>query len=100
MTQSHLSTFERLSRAADLGELPLKEAVLLEAKVLYAPHLIPKIPLNALRPGEILGREDCLTGCYKDVHRVLPQLTPAEREWLGSLSLDLHVIVQTCLQGK
>jgi hypothetical protein len=95
MAPSHLSTLDRIRRAADLGRISLKEAVILEAKLLFAPQSIPPYSPYAPRPGEIPVREMCGTGFYKKVHQVLPQMTPAERAWLGTLSPDLHLIVRT-----
>jgi hypothetical protein len=88
------TTYDRVSRAADFGEITLKEAVLLKAKLLFAPALIPEGSTFAPKPGEILAQEDCLTGFYKDVHRVLPELNEEERKFLRSLSPDLEAIIR------
>jgi hypothetical protein len=88
------STFDRISRAADFGEISLKEAVLLKAKLLFAPSLIPEGSKFAPKPGETLVQEDCLTGFYKDVHRVFPELSGEERKFLRSLSPDLEAIIR------
>jgi hypothetical protein len=87
------TTFDRIRLAADLGQISLKDAVILEARLLFAPQTIPPESPFAPRPGETRVREDCLTGFYKDVHRVLPQMSPEQRKWLASLSPDLQVIV-------
>jgi len=87
------TTYDRVSRAADFGEITLKEAVLLKAKLLFAPSLIPEGSKFAPKPGETLVQEDCLTGFYKDVHRVFPELNEEERKFMRSLSPDLEAII-------
>jgi hypothetical protein len=88
------TTLDRIRLAADQGRISLKEAVILEARLLFAPQTIPPESPFAPRPGEPLRREEGLTGFYKDVHRVLPQLSPDQRRWLASLSPDLKLIVR------
>ncbi len=88
------TTYDRVSRAADYGEITLKEAVLLKAKLLFAPSLIPEGSKFAPKPGEALVQEDCLTGFSMDVHRVFPELNTEERKFLRSLSPDLEAIIQ------
>jgi hypothetical protein len=88
------NTFDRISRAADLGEIALKEAVLLKAKLLYAPSLIPEGSKFAPRPGEKTIPGEGLTGFYKDVHRVFSELNDEERKLLKSLSPDLEAIIR------
>jgi hypothetical protein len=88
------TTYDRVSRATDYGEITLKEAVLLKAKLLFAPSLIPGGSQFAPKPGEALVQEDCLTGFYKDVHRVFTELNEEERKFLKSLSPDLEAIIQ------
>ena len=89
------TTYDRVSRATDFGEISLKEAVLLKAKLIFAPSLIPEGSKFAPRPGETPVQEDCLTGFYKDVHRVFAELNTEERKFLRSLSPDLEVIIRT-----
>ena len=91
MTQP--STYDRIQRAADAGEISQKEAVLLRAKLLFAPSLIPKDSKYAPLPGEPRVHGDGLTGFYKDVHRVFPFLNEEEKALLKSLSPDLEAIV-------
>ena len=86
--------YDRISRAFDSGEITLKEAVLLKAELLFAPSLIPVGSKFAPKPDETLAQEDCLTGFYKDVHRVFPELNEEERKFLGSLSPELEAIIQ------
>jgi hypothetical protein len=95
MTPSHLSTLDRIREAAGYGRISLKEAVILEAKLFFAPQSIPKDSPYAPRPGEIPVREECGTGFYIEVQQVLPQMTPKERAWLATLSPDLNLIVRT-----
>jgi hypothetical protein len=87
------NAFDRVQRAADTGELTLKEAVLLKAELLFLPSLIPKDSRYASRQGESRMKEEGLTGFYKDVHKVFPELSEPERKFLRSLSPDLEVIV-------
>jgi hypothetical protein len=88
------STYDRVSRATDFGEITLKEAVLLKAKLLFSPSLIPEGSKFAPKPGETLIQEDCLTGFYKDVHRAFPELNEEERKFLRSLNPDLEAIIR------
>jgi len=95
MTPSHLSTLDQVRLAAAQGRISLKEAVILEARLFFAPQSIPPDSPYAPRPGEIPVREECRTGFYSEVHQVLPQMTPEERAWLSTLSPDLNLIVRT-----
>jgi len=88
------TTYDRVSRATDYGEITLKEAVLLKAKLLFAPSLIPAGSKFAPKPGEALVQEDCLTGFYMDVHRVFTELNEEERRFLRSLSPDLEAMIR------
>ena len=88
------STFDRISRATDFGEISLKEAVLLKAKLLFAPALIPEGSKYAPRPGEKTTPGEGLTGFYKDVHRVFSELNDEERKLLKSFSPDLEAIIR------
>ena len=88
-------TYDRISRATDFGEISLKEAVLLKAKLLFAPSLIPEGSKFAPRQGETPVDQPSLTSFYKDVHRVFPELNAEERQFLRSLNPDLEVIIRT-----
>jgi hypothetical protein len=88
------TTYDRVSRATDFNKISLKEAVLLKAKLLFAPSLIPEGSKFTPRPGEALVDQPCLTGFYIDVHRVFPELNTEERTFLRSLSSDLEVIIR------
>ena len=87
------STYDRIQRAADMGELTLKEAVLLKAELLFAPSLIPKDSKYAPKPGEARIHEEGITGFYKEVHRVFPELNEKEKKFLKSVSPDLEAII-------
>ncbi len=87
------TTYDRIQKAAEMGELTLKEAVLLKAKLLFAPSLIPRDSKYAPGPGEGKIQEEGLTGFYKEVHKVFPELNGQEKEFLKSLSPDLEVII-------
>ena len=88
------STYDRIQRAADMGDLTLKEAVLLKAELLFAPSLIPKDSKYAPKPGEVrIERDEGLTGFYKEVHRVFPELSEQEKKFLKSVSPDLEAII-------
>jgi hypothetical protein len=93
-TMRQPSTYDRIQRAADMGELTLKEAVLLKAELLFAPSLIPKDSKYAPKPGEVIIQSDeGLTGFYKEVHRVFPELNEQEKKFLKSASPDLEAII-------
>ena len=77
--------FDRIQIALYAKELTLKEAVLLKAELLFAPFLIPKDSKYALKPGEVISRNGELTGFYKDVHRVFPELDEREKKFLKSV---------------
>lgn len=85
---------DRVAVAHDEGLISLKEAVLLKAKLLYAPHLVAGdsefAPMAAHEAGE-----ECGTGFYRDVHRVRRLLTNKERTLLRSLSPDLDTVVRS-----
>ena len=85
--------FDRIQMAVYAKELTLKEAVLLKAELLFAPFLIPKDSKYALKPGDVINRDGELTGFYKDVHRVFPELSEREKKFLKSASPDLEVII-------
>jgi hypothetical protein len=87
------STYDRIQRAADMGELTLKEVVLLKAELLFVPSLIPKDSKYAPKPGEVRIQEEGLTGFYKEVHKVFPELNEQEKKFLKSASPDLEAII-------
>ena len=93
-TMRQPSTYDRIQRAADMGELTLKEAVLLKAELLFSPSLIPKDSKYGPKPGEvIIQRDEGITGFYKEVHRVFPELNEQEKKFLKSVSPDLEAII-------
>lgn len=92
-TMRQPSTYDRIQRATDMGELTLKEAVLLKAQLLFIPSLIPKDSKYAPKPGEVRVHEEGLTGFYKEVHRVFPELNEQEKKFLKSVSPDLEAII-------
>jgi hypothetical protein len=89
------NAYDRVQRAADTGELTLKEAVLLKAELLFLPSLIPRDSKYAPHPGESRMKEEGMTGFYKDVHRVFPELSDQERKFLRTLSPDLEAIISS-----
>jgi hypothetical protein len=92
-TMKQPSTYDRIQRAADMGELTLKETVLLKAQLLFVPSLIPKDSRYAPKPGEVRIHEEGITGFYKEVHRVFPELNEQEKKFLKSVSPDLEAII-------
>lgn len=88
------SAFNRIAKALDEGSIGLKESVLLRAKLLYAPQLVPRESEFAPGPGEATG-EVCGTGFYKDVHRVKDLLNQDEKALLRSLSPDFDAIARS-----
>ena len=94
------NTYDRVSKAQDHGKISLKEAVLLKARLLFAPHTIARKHPFSVKAGEVPVQEECLTGFYKDIHRVFDQLTYEEISLLGSLNPDLEVIMATREQER
>lgn len=88
------STVDRIEYALAKKEISLKEAVILEARLIFAPDSIPKDSKYAPLPGEKLIDEECGTGFYKQLQSVLPELTAEEKEFLKSLSPDLKAIIE------
>lgn len=87
------SASERIARAADLGELTRKDAVMLQARLRFAPDRIAADSTFAPRNGEVPVCTPCDTAFYKDVHRVYEELSEQEREELRGYSPDLRVIM-------
>jgi len=87
------SASERIARAADRGELALKEAVMLQARLRFAPERVAADTKFAPRDGEVAVFDPCGTAFYKDVHRVYEELSDKERAELRGYSPDLQVIM-------
>ncbi len=85
--------YERVQAAAAQGRLTRKDALLLSARLMYAPETVPADSEFAPVPGAPAGYDMCGTGFYKEVHQVYDELTAEERQWLASLSEDLRVII-------
>ncbi len=94
------SAYDRICNAQDMGEITLKESVFLRALLLYAPSFIPKDSKFAPRPGEALINEECLTGFFKDVHKVFSELSKQEKALLSALSPDLGAIIAAREKGE
>lgn len=88
------STYDRIQYAADMKEITLKETVMLEAMLKFAPDSFPKNSKYAPLPGERLVDEECGTGFYMNVHRAFPELNKEEKELLKALSPDLKLIIE------
>jgi hypothetical protein len=86
--------YDRIRAAVDEGRMTLKDAVLIEAKLLYNPALLPADSPYRLDPDDTGFAEECLTGFNKDVHRVFPQLSEEERELLKSLDPGLKTVIE------
>src|SRR4030042_542564 len=86
------SAYDRVAQAADLKQISRKEAVLLQARLLFAPPTIP--PTFQRQAGEEAVSEPCLTGFYTDVSKVFPQLTPAEKDFLRGLDPELATLIE------
>ncbi len=86
--------YDRIQTAVDQGRMPLKEAVLLEAKLIYKPALLPADSPYRPGPQDSGFVEECLTGFNKDVHRVFPELNAEERELLKSLDPGLKTVIE------
>ena len=93
------NAYDRVSRAADIGEITLKEAVLTKAQLLFAPKTMTAGNPFRAQAGEVAVAEEGQTGFYKDVHRVFDELTEDEKGVLGSLNPDLSLIISTREQG-
>lgn len=86
--------YDRIQTAVDQGQMTLKEAVLLEAKLIYKPALLPADSPYRPGPQDSGFVEECLTGFNKDVHRVFPELSAEERELLKSLDPGLKTVIE------
>ncbi len=93
--KKYSSTYDRVQAAAERGDIKLKDAVILQAQLMFASDSIPKSSLYSPLPGEKLVEEECGTGFYKQVHQVFPELKKGEKELLKSLSPDLKSIIET-----
>ncbi len=76
-----------------MGELPRTEAVMLQARLRFAPERVAAGTKFAPREGEAAVFDPCDTAFYKDVHRVYEELSEKEREELRGYSPDLQVIM-------
>jgi hypothetical protein len=86
------SAYDRIVTAGETGRISLKESVILGATLLFSPHLL-KGSEYAPKAGEAAA-SGSLTGFYKDVHRVFPELNGQERDFLKGLSPDLKAIIE------
>jgi hypothetical protein len=86
-----MTTYDRIVSAQHMGEISSKESVMVRAKLLFAPNLLHGTRF-APREGE-RQISDSLTGFYKDVHRVFPQLSYEEKQLLSSFNPDLRAII-------
>jgi hypothetical protein len=87
--------YDMVQAAAERGDIKLKDAVMLQAQLMFSPGAIPQDSPFAPIPGEDLTADECATGFYKQVHRVFPELKKEEKELLKSLSPDLKNIIET-----
>ncbi len=85
---------DRIELALAGKEISLKDAVLLKAKLLFDQQSVATDKESKVLSGYTNINEPCLTGFYKDVHRVFDQLSREEKDYLGSLTEDLKVIVR------
>jgi hypothetical protein len=95
------SPLDRVRRDADFGRLTAKEALLIEARLLFAPETLPADSPYAPLPGRPIIHGE-LTGFYKSIHRIYPELTREDKDWLRTLSPDLEAIIsarETTNQG-
>jgi hypothetical protein len=90
------TTFDRVAKALAEGRIGLKDSVLLRAKLIYAPGLVPPESEFAPRPGENVGG-GATTSFLMDVHRVKNLLDNNEKAFLRSLSPELDAIVRSWL---
>jgi len=90
---STLTPYARVQAAAARGRITRKAALLLTARLRYAPATIPADSEFAPAPGAPAGADACDTGFYKELHQVYDELSDDERRWLASLSEDLRVII-------
>jgi len=93
--EKYSSMYDMVQAAAERGEIKLKDAVMLQAQLMFAPGAIPEDSPFAPGPGEKLTADECGTGFYKQVHRVFSELKKEEKELLKSLSPDLKSIIET-----
>jgi hypothetical protein len=87
--------FDRIEQAMAGKEITLKDAVLLKAKLLFDEQAAVSDFESEVLSGHTDVREPCLTGFYKDVHRVFDHLSDSEKEYLASLDENLRAIIHT-----
>ena len=94
------TVYEKILKAQAAGEISPKDAVLLKAKVLFAPGEYELPP--ALQPlaGEEYGGDFCLTGFYAEVQRVFSDLTAGEIRFLSSLDPNLDLLLRAWARGE
>jgi len=89
-----MTPYDRVEQARAKGQLSDVEALMLKAKLLFAPQAIPKDSPFAPQAGETAVPRDCLTGFYKEVHQVKRLLSRDDREFLKSINIDLKLILE------
>jgi hypothetical protein len=89
-----MTPYDRVEQARAKGQLSDVEALMLKAKLLFAPQAIPKDSPFAPQAGETAVPRDCLTGFYKEVHQVKRLLNRDDREFLKSINIDLKLILE------
>lgn len=94
-TEGQLDAISRIEEATVEGRLNDKEAFMLKARLFFAPDTINSSSEFALKPTEKLSREECLTGIYKELHKVYSQLTVEDKKLLKTWSEDFRVIIDT-----
>ena len=87
------SAYGRIEVAAGQGRLSAKDALLLKARLLFVLETLPENSPFRPRPREPAFCDEGLTGFYKEVHALFPELSDAERSWLASQSPDLQAII-------
>ncbi|NLF39651.1 hypothetical protein GX586_09415, partial [bacterium] len=94
------SASERVVRAVARGDLALKDAVMMQARLRFAPERIAADEEYAPRDGEVPVFDPCGTAFYKDVHRVYEELSEGERDELSGYSPDLQAIMAARAAGS
>lgn len=95
------TTFDRVYQARLKKEITLKDEVIIKAKLAFAPYLMTAGSKFLPQPGELMvNKGESMTGFYKDVRKVFPELTQDEKDLLKSFSPDLKVIIEAMEKEK
>jgi hypothetical protein len=93
-------SLQRVNGALHKGELNLKQAVLLEADLLFNPRMIPESSAFRPAPGEKSADKADRLALFEDVYRVYEELSPAEIAYLAALNPELKRVLAAAAAGQ